>query len=532
MNNTYIAITIGPIFKTMQLARKTREFWAGSLLFSLLAKELCQQIKNEGVNEENFLVPNPEIFRFEIKNIGLYLDRIVFRDDLSIWDELEKKVIDPTLKNLAKIVSKVEPGLTKEKLKEYFKIYAVRKDIDPNEPPLNQISNCLDNLELFNIEQCEGKVDILIKSFLENVNSEYDENNKFQNGNNFLKEYFNLKDFNNNIRIPSIVEITTKSLHEIAPFQDQLQIKSIFNKTLWNPKPNESDTLQLLKNSYGEQVKNYQKYICVLQADGDKLGSTLMNFDADNVKKVSGNLINWCKKDALNLLLDFGALPIYVGGDDVLCFAPVNNGKKSILELAYELNQSYCSKVNQNSTLSIGIKIAYYKSPMFENYSETYDLLKKAKANSLGESTANSCCINFEKHSGQPHEIIFNFNLEYKDYIEPIYLNMSINDRKRSFISSVFYKIRANETLIGIIHKDKERLWFFFENNFEEANSRKQNSDEYKFLEAVCNYLFNLFLKHGTKKICENQELYMATAEFYATLKIIRFIKGLDYDNR
>ena len=90
------------------------------------------------------------------------------------------------------------------------------------------------------------------------------------------------------------------------------------------------------------------------------------------------------------------------------------------------------------------------------------------------------------------------------------------------FLSSVFYKIRANEKLLSIINTDEKRLWYFFDNNFD---------SEKDFLRTVCNYLHHLFKLHKDEKIDDKSEELKATNYLYATLKIIRFIKGLDYDN-
>lgn len=540
---TYLALTIGPIYKTMKLARKTREFWVASLLFSLLAKELCEQLKANGVNEKDFLVPHSDIFAWGMINIGLYLDRIICKADMNLWEKLEPIVIDKALACLSESVSRVTPGLSKDVLKSYFKIYAVIKEVDNNKPAINDISDHLDTLELFNIEESVSENDHLIKNFLENVNTDYDDKGEINQSDNFLKEYFDKKDYKNNIRIPSIPEISIKSLYCLTPLQDALSLKDIFEKTLWKKKPDENKMFELLKNSFGKEVKNYNKYICILQADGDKLGRALMKMQADDVVKISKDLIEWGEKDALRLLLDYKALPIYIGGDDVLCFAPVNNGNKNILKFAAELNETYRNKPaikNIGSTLSIGIKIAYYKSPMYESYLETFALLNEF-AKKYNDNQANSCCIALEKHSGQLHQFVFNFDKavtaegneeiiqgEYTQYVEPIYDNMAKDEKKKSFITSVFYKLRANEELIALISIDKERLWFFFENNFDEA--KRKDTEEYHFLEKIKEFLFYLFGKYKNKKI-NNQDLYVAINELYSTLKTIRFIKGLDYDN-
>jgi len=42
---TYIALTIGPIYKTLSSAKKTRELWGGSYLFSYIMKQIILEFK-------------------------------------------------------------------------------------------------------------------------------------------------------------------------------------------------------------------------------------------------------------------------------------------------------------------------------------------------------------------------------------------------------------------------------------------------------------------------------------------------------
>lgn len=533
---TYLALTIGPIYKTMTMARKTREFWSASLLFSLLAQELCLALKAQEIQNEDFLVPHPDIFKMEIKDIGLYLDRIICKADDTVWSHLETNVIDIALENLSKKISVVDKRLTKDLLKKYFKIYAVFKAVDESKP-LNEISNHLNTLEIFNINEAESETEDTIRYFLENVNTEYDNNNKIENNaiKTFLEQYFTIQDFNGNIRIPSITEISTTPIVELDKAKYEKGYIAIMNKYLWNNIPNENKIFPALKQSFPNQIKNHYKYIAILQADGDKLGSFLMESNAETVLKISKALINWCTNDALKILKNHKALPIYIGGDDVMCFAPVNNGDNNILDIAYALNQSFkkaVQEISDKSTLSISIKIAYYKSPMGENYAQTFPLLRENakeyifhKVDKNGTKTevkANACAINLEKHSGQPHELIFNFSEEYEAYIKPIMDMMNQDENKKSFLTSVFYKIRANEKLLETISADKKRMRYFFDNNFD---------SEKDFLNAVCNYLFHLFSIYGDTTIDPESKELKATNYLYSALKIIRFIKGLDYDN-
>lgn len=531
MNNTYLAITIGPIYETMMLCRKTREFWAASLLISLLSKELCEALKNNGIKEEDFLVPHPTIIGHDMKDIGLYLDRIICKVDKFNLQDLEANIIKPAFEKLAVLVLNVEKELTTDVLKSYFKVYAIVQKADESKP-INEISNTLNTLELFNIQASDSKNQEIIRRFLENVNTKYDDSNKVDGESDFfLGNYLTKKDFNGHIRIPSILEISTAELQKKNP--DVL--KSIFNKTIWKKKLEEENVLKEINANIALKVKNYHKYYAILQADGDKLGSFLMNNNGETISNTSADLISWCKENALKEIQDFEALPIYIGGDDVLCFAPLNNGKNNIIELAYQLNKTYCNKESTkkaNSTLSISIQMSYYKSPMFESYQSSFPLLREiAKKNNYIGKEANSCSIRMELHSGQPHVFTFNFAEEYEQFILPLMEAMKIDENKKSFLTSVMYAIRTNENILNLIYSNDERFNAFFVNNFDEYKEVKKHTPEYKFIDAVKKYLLSLFQIHNSEKL-ENQEIYKATSQLYSAIKIIRFIKGLDYDHQ
>jgi len=546
----YLAITIGPITKTMQIAQKTREFWAASMLFSILSKYLCEALKKQGIKEEDFFLPSKKNFSRQMQNIGLYADRIICKANETILKIFEEKRFDEDVltivfNNLTKEVKDLLniAALDTETLKSYFKIYAVIKTVDDNEEIAKDLFNRLDVLELYNTGSSNNSSQKNLKTFFENVNTRYEEENELDEqkkviSNSFIKTYTDntLKDLNDNKRIPSIVEISTKPLVKKDDKQAQKIYKQILNRNIWKKTPNENKLFEALKTSFPDSLKNHHRYIAILQADGDKLGSHLTTLTNTAIfVDIQDALYDWGDK-ALSVLQAYGALPIYIGGDDLMCFAPVNNGNKTILELAKEINDAYNNNATlktAKSTLSIAIKIAYYKAPMGESYEETFPLLKEvAKQHVYNNKEANSCAISYDKHSGQPHRFVFDFNDEYNTYIKPIISNMITGVDKRSFINSVFYKIRANEQLLWLASKgSSDRLWYFFENNFEEAKPKRKGTKSYQFLEAICKYLHYLFDTWKDSKMDQQNQEMKATNHLYSALKIFRFIKGLDYDN-
>jgi|GEM_PF-1360363 len=551
MKTNYIAITIGPIYETMMLCRKTREFWGASLLFSLLSKELCQQLLTQDISEDDFIVPHKSIFSHDLQDIGLYLDRIVCKNTASLTlDDLNKNIIMPALDNLSEKVIDIEPSLTVNVLKSYFKIYAVISDSETAKP-LKSLSDTLNVLELHNSKVSENSYHKEIKRFLENVNTEYkdgedggeiDDSLERQKANSFLREYFTQQDFNSQIRIPSILEISTQPLRGITPLHSQDNYTRIFNKNIWKKKPTEDKVIPELKASYGQKVKNYHKYYAILQADGDRLGGHLMESDEATAMSISAELIRWAKNDAFSALhmnRGYGALPVYIGGDDVFCFCPINNGSQNILEVAFALNQSFITKKGidvANATLSISLQLSYYKSPMYESYQKSFPLLREVAkeyiyVDATGEvHKADTCTVSMDLHSGQPHQFSFSFKHEYKQFIEPLMNAMTLKEEKKSFLTSVMYALRANEEILFFLYsQSSERFWHFFENNFDEAKPDREETDEFKFIKAVSDYLFDLFRRYGDKK-GENEKPYFSVIQLFSALKIIRFIKGLDYD--
>ncbi len=528
MSQYYLALTIGPIHKTMQMARKTREFWAASMLFSLLSKELCSELLKAGIQEDDFLVPDKTLFKKQVRNIGLYMDRIICRvSSTNFLAILENEIIYPALKKLAGSLNSVQGvNVTAEELKNYFKIYAICKTC-LTDNPLGEISTTLNTLEVFNVQNSYDTLSKKVWFFLENVNTEYDDQQGILKS-SFLEKYFDVPDYNGKIRLPSIGEISTYQLRAIAPIEKKPSYKEIFDEINKNGKTQKKDLFGLLRTSFETNLKTYHKYYCIIQADGDKLGATLMKSDRSAVSNISADLISW-GEIALKELLRYGALPIYIGGDDLLSFAPVNNGNETILDLAYELNSQYnqMSHLTGITTLSIGVKISYYKSPMYEAYIDTFDLLMKAK------EFSNSCCINIDKHSGQPHQFRFSFNEEYKQFVKPISDTMVSEEKEKSFLTSVIYSILNNEELIFTVCNNKNRLWAFFQNNFDEARDKRDNSHlnslKYKYLYNIMEYIHYLFVLFGDKKDKESG-LYLATLQLYSTLKTLRFIKGLDDD--
>ena len=76
--NTYFALTIGPIYKTLSQAQRTREFWGSSYMFSWIMREIILgMIAEKTITEEEILMPYRSEHKNEQVGTGLYHDRMV-----------------------------------------------------------------------------------------------------------------------------------------------------------------------------------------------------------------------------------------------------------------------------------------------------------------------------------------------------------------------------------------------------------------------------------------------------------------------
>jgi hypothetical protein len=87
------------------------------------------------------------------------------------------------------------------------------------------------------------------------------------------------------------------------------------------------------------------------------------------------------------------------------------------------------------------------------------------------------------------------------------------------------YKIRDNEKVLALMMANENRIWNWFQNNFDESKDNKSETAKYKYLEAVKNLISFCFAKYKDEK---EGDSFKATKEVYSVLRLIRFIKGFD----
>lgn len=511
----YIAITIGPIYNTFKNVRKTRELWAASYIFSYISKGLLEKI----LEKDEKAILSPHYNKENPIGIGLYPDRIFLKSNNQINISAIEEFKVEIFKEIAFWMN--EPSALTF-LSNYFRIYIVEYMLGESENPLIAGNNFLDTAELRSNWELEESANLLLK-FLRSVNTLKTNNRKW------ILDHLREKDIYGEVRFESMPEIGSRPLREINPNL----YKGLVNQYCYQDKDIDDGEEGFIKDlqkglnlkDKPDIFKNYHKYVCIVKADGDKVGKYIsaIRTDCENgIHELSTALYNW-GVDSSALIKAYSGIPIYIGGDDVLFLAPVVGvNKKSILDLTYEINNSFVkhfatlpTRVDDKGdlirpTLSFGVSITYYKFPLFEALDKADFLLHQAK------ETRNNCSISLLKHSGSH----FNLSLPNESNAG---IRKSFNETEKyftedkSFISSIIHHFRQNEEVYRIVGNDPLKVLNFLKNNFDTDKHKK-------FVECLANLCFNVYLKNnGTAGQAESEK---SIEEIYSLLRILKFLKG------
>lgn len=417
-NEKYTAITIGPIGKTLSKARSVKSFWTASYLFSWIMWKLLEKLP-----EENFEILSPyragkDVSEETSKKVGLFPDRLFAKGELEkgeldaikgkIFEELAKnfkntfqdekddiaRKIDTESdekrkKELEEIKSRYSTAISMGEeyickfLKSYFSISCITVELNSDCGILERLNSYLDTQELFNKAPNQTNEDY-IELFIEAPN------------NPFLKAYSQERAF------PSTSEIAVSGWEQAPPKDENGEVEY----THLTSKPG---------------FRNCYKYLAVIKADGDGFGTYIKNLKVqeDEDKKVDDELTKFTKSffefsvDVADALIqETKAKPVYIGGDDLFLFAPVleGNTEKDVFNLIKEIDKLFIQKeIGEGLSMSYGVSIFYYKSPMSEAIEIAESMLEKAKKKKEEkeeEKKKDAVAISIQKHSGQRIEFL------------------------------------------------------------------------------------------------------------------------------
>ena len=553
----YLALTIGPIYKTMSQARKTRELWSASFSFSLLMKYLIDEFSKHG----ELLSPSPNV-KLPLHGAGVYPDRCYIK--------LNKAMTETEINNNKEIALKefsLATGYNPNEL-AYFQIYVVQKEIACN--PIKSLNVILDGLELSKKYFSIKTFDINYYWNTQSVSPEFFQN-LYEKGYGddeilppILVKYSGAKSKTFK-RFKSIPEISTTELEKQHPseYWNALGIQYLktsngeinFEQLAQNKEDEqiEDNIINALKSEFKDNFKFRHKYFTIVQADGDNVGSLIGEIEKNNGDIMSfSNALNEFVSSAAGELKKYGAFPIYMGGDDLLFFAPLTNDKYEFEGLDFrelfppEKNEKY--RVNGNNvfflmtrlnfmfkeklapivnkymkdktvSLSFGLSVGYYKKPMNEILAESYELLFY---NAKKQPCKNYIALKLEKHSGQSLDFGFTQNTPLYYY----FLNLCTESKGKdeNFLNSVMFKINNQKKIIIELANDVNKLKYFFDENFNEASHKNYQA----FFEAVRHIIHETFSWFAHEKPVDENHEDKRISRIYSCLRFVQFLNAND----
>lgn len=505
----YIGITIGPIIKTLGMAKRPRELWSASYLFSYLMKSIIENMPKEVV-----LLSPAKDESFALSRVGVYPDRLYLKNTESLSFEIIKDRISKTVKQLSETLR-----IDNNYLTNYLKIYAVEIVSESDSSAILKLNQHLDACELENKvvgkESQEQPVLKLIKMKSDSP-------------------LFNIALGTSKFPIETLSEIATEELSRIHA--------NHYKKCL---KEDENDFIKKLKVEFGDQFKTPHKYICIVHADGDNVGKLVTSLTDGEHVKLSADLMNF-GRNACAKISEYGGLPIFAGGDDLLFIAPVvsretkTNEQLSIFDLLDQINVVFKTSLFNGDaiikyqtiaevslpSLSYGIAISYYKYPLYESLEKSRaNLFDVAKKHNKG--IKNSIAWSFQKNSGSTVTSVLS---ESNVQLFKAFKQLIIETKDEQLVSSVAHKIRNSVDLFSLFGNSnilEIRIQSYFKNYLEYKEETKDENESAKekrlYLEAVRTLLIELFnLKIESKEVIDH---------CYAILRTAKFIKGLEDDH-
>lgn len=474
-NSKYTAINIGPIVATFSLAKKPRELWSASYLFSHLMRCLIERVSKEAQ-----LISPHMMDKNSLSNIGLYPDRAFFKSD-------EKLNIQSFI-NEALVVFCKETGLPKETVTNYFNIMTVSFDASTDAEGIKKANEYLNYLELQN----RTKSSTSERSILDLI--------KIREGSPLFKIALGKTSF------------PVETLEEIA--QNQLNLNQSIKK------------------------KSYHNYICIVQADGDNMGKVFCTL-ADNKSCGLSEKLMTFGRNACGIIHNYGGLPIYAGGDDLLFIAPVVGNKgEHIFDLIDYIDKEYDSIRKEvdgynlcyedkkiQTSMSYGISVTYHKFPLYEAWVNAREQLF-VKAKKVNKEKKNAIALKFQKHSGSTLEMAFSKSENIYEAFKGIIKFMTSEE----LVAAVAHKLRSNESLLSTWKTFEEeklayRIKCFFDNIIDVQD---KSTSSKSFMDEVQKLIVIFFKQYQTIVANTNRpdQFKLNYEEIYAMLRIAKFING------
>jgi hypothetical protein len=321
--------------------------------------------------------------------------------------------------------SRLAPEDTLRALERYLQHhYVVFSDqsLDENQSPLSKSDDLLDVLELQYRFDLEDSTSIYpLKQYDESGTVHYDDSRP-------INPLAHIQFYADKLKEHAKIEYTFKSIPEIAiaslldtrieDAEIQEQLKAIEH---YDSQVAIEQLYSILNTHHHEDFKPHHKYFAVIRADANRFGDFIRESykkDKSSTTRISESIYQFITGEGsgevslVKLLDDFGGMLIYAGGDDLLAFAPIiGRDGTTLFELVETIDARFKSHLGDGASLSFGVSIRYYKSPMIESIKHTQELLRRAKRHHAVEENQtdkrSAIAVSLTKHSGQSHDALF-----------------------------------------------------------------------------------------------------------------------------
>lgn len=483
MPNTYIGLTIGPIFDTLSLASTPAALWAGSYLFSSLTRTICELLITEKYNipKENIVSPyfEPEEELLNRKDgVGLFHDRVIFRVDDEHSFDINNQLQTLCSDTLRMISCKFNVDYAY--LNEYVMISGCRFTAT------NAILGSAKRLDCLE----------LARPFVQ-----------MEDSNPLFSIFVNKGSDNSNQKIKELPAV--KELEQWQLLNKDGSIRSIPDIAA-NGVPS-------------SEKKKKHTYYAIVRSDGDNMGKILKNLNSDaEIRLYSKTCLQFCSSIA-ETVLTYGGITIYAGGDDLLAIIPLESKlsaeipdlfallkkanqifKNVFKNLFVTLNESNDEAGNNRvnrafdlekdvPTLSFGVSVFYNKYPLYEALRDSQHLLFDIAKDRSADPDRHDCtAIRFQKHAGQSEGLLIkNEALDELIELKKVIDNGVTDDNGSRVILSALHKITAFDAFYTDAKDDATVTNLF--NNFFDADSQTENS----FLKEILPKHFNILRQNN-----------------------------------
>lgn len=288
----------------------------------------------------------------------------------------------------------------------------------------------------------------------------------------------------------------------------------------------EVDTIENIAKSTPHKEFSYSKYFCVVQADGDNMGSTIAQADEKTIHNISNALLKFGTEavEEIRVYSDCN-LPLYAGGDDLLFIVPVVGKEMNIFELIKKIDTiftTHLAEIAPNTSMSYGISINYHKYPLYETLESARNLLFDKAKNVPGK---NAIAWSLRKHSGGSFYGECSKDGAVFDAFCKVIMK---SDQDAAVVSAVSHKIRSNEGLLKLWYNKndnyRKRNSWFFEKNMDGVEKEGYKKSALMLLNELYAFMLKENGSNDNKK--DNYTISDVVKSMYGMLRTAKFVKG------